>query len=124
MAKTKYKCLEDCDVAGIGVKKGVIREFDEPMNPKVWEPLEGDTITNAEYVEYCRKKHAGELEEDDDDVENESKLYSIRKNGKRYEVIKIEDNSVVKGELLKKEAQKLVAELLASSDAENSSGEE
>ena len=115
----KYKCIIACPHGVRNYNPGDVDEFDEPMNPEVWEPLEGEPITNAAFIEYCRKKHVGELE----DAAEPDGIYNIKKVGRKYEVVKIEDSSVVRGELSKKEAQALISELTEKGFSGSSDGE-
>lgn len=61
----KYKCIAACPYKTRNYKVGDIDSFEEPMNPRVWQPLEEESISFEDFVEYCRKKHIGELPDDD-----------------------------------------------------------
>lgn len=128
----KYKCIVACPYKSKNYKEGDIESFEEPMNPRVWVPLEGEPIPFADFVEYCRaKRHGGDpeteeetenvrgevsdgdaLDTDDKPIIDEAVRYEVSREGNRYKVSKFIGESTV-GEIIKKDLLKSDAEELA-----------
>ncbi len=103
----KYKCINNCPYKNKNYKVGDIGDFDEPMNPNVWESLEGEQMSNEKFVAYCREKHAQSVA----DTIADKQKYTVVRDGHRYKVMDTVTDEAIKDELLKKDAEALAAEL-------------